>query len=994
MASRKIVAGKRRGRAFALWSRRRKPIETTDVRVLFGVLAAPFPPLMSARFLPWLLLVATSGLACAAHAAHGDAVAAEVRALGSDPAVLIGSLPNGLRYAFRPQPVPPGRVSLCLYVQVGSRHETDDQLGYAHFVEHLAFAGTRDFPGDTAIRTLQRYGLAFGSEINASTGRNYTTYEIRNLPADDPAALATATKVLRNFADGLLFEPDTVERERGVILSERSVRAGRIAYWWGRELEFLAPNLDQLSDNEFGAVFNGTAMGRPQIGTPRSLKRATPATLRAFHETWYRPERMIVTAAGELDPHRLAGLVHATFGTMQLPTAPAPTEPAVEVPTRRSPRVTAFTEDESPTEIVTLLAAASRPQPADSPARTAAAESLTIPLLERRLARALGVPARIESVFSHEVPGWVIPVLRLRVAPAHWPMAALAVTTEVERARQRGFSGDEVAAAAAVMRRRARWAERDAPNRTGVEVAAALAHAIGGDRVFASAAEERRWTEAALSDVTPEDCRAAVARLWPAETTQLVLTGPVDRYATEVGNVQNAMGELRRVKLPAFVPVAEAAAELPTNFGSPGQVVREEHAAALGCWLVEFDNGVRLNFKPTRFEHGQARLRVCFGHGLLGTDQGREGLAFGVAALIHGGTTDLPSEKENELRERSGLTVGFGFGADVLGLWANGPAGEIDTALRLFAAHVAHPRFDPRGEPGTRAFIEERLTSFDRTSAGVAEDRLREHLFGGHHAITRPRRSDTERIGYADLRRWIEPQLQNSPIEITIVGDLDFEEVKAAVARTFGALPLRSTVDPMADRRAYEPGPTPRRVDVRFTGRQAVGTVALAWRLPDVVGQDDDCRMLLLTNVLEDRIRVRLRQEMGKTYTPQVGLQSERALAPAMLYVRCRIETAPKQLDRMAEAAKQVVAELVRDGVTAEELERARLPLVREAEDNAVSNSWWLFVLGEAQSKPQFLEGQSDRVLILRSATRAELDGLARLLFSPDRLCEVRAIPE
>ncbi|MFT3828384.1 MAG: insulinase family protein [Opitutaceae bacterium] len=950
---------------------------------------------MSARFFPWLLLVATFGLACAPHSARGsDAASGGSGPLQPDPAVLLGSLPNGLRYAFRPQPVPPGRVSLCLYVQVGSRHETDDQLGYAHFVEHLAFAGTRDFPGDAAIRTLQRYGLAFGSEINAATGRNYTTYEIRNLPADDPAALATAIKVLRNFADGLLFEADTVERERGVILSERNVRAGRIAYWWARELEFLAPHLDQLSDNEFGAVFNGTPMGRPQIGTPRSLKRATPETLRAFHQTWYRPERMVVTAAGELDPHRLAGLVHGTFGTMPIPLSPAPAEPAIEVPTRRGARVTAFTESESPTEIVALLAAAPRAESGGTASGAQAAEALAIPLLERRLARALGVPARIESVFSHEVPGWVIPVLRLRVAPAHWPMAALALTTEVERARQRGFAGDEVAAAAAVVRRRARWAERDAPNRTGVEVAAALAHAFGGDRMFASAAEERRWTEAALDAVTPEDCRAAVARLWPGETTQLVLTGPVDRYAEEVGNVQNAMGELRRVQLPAFVPQAEATAELPANFGSPGQVVREEHDAPLDCWLVEFDNGVRLNFKPTPFERGQARLRICFGHGLMGTDPGREGLAFGVAALVHGGTTDIPGDKENELRERSGLTVGFGFGADVLGLWANGPAGEIDTALRLFAAHIGHPRFDPRGEPGTRAFIEERLTSFDRTSAGVAEDRLREHLFGGHHAITRPRRSDTERIGYADLRRWIEPQLQDSPIEITIVGDLDLEEAKAAVARTFGALPLRSTVDQMADRRAYEPGPTPRRIDVRFTGRQAVGTVALAWRLPDVVGQDDDCRMLLLTNVLEDRIRVRLRREMGKTYTPQVGLQAERALAPAMLYVRCRIETAPKQLDRVAEAAKQVVAELVRDGVTAEELERARLPLVREAEDNAVSNSWWLFVLGEAQSKPQFLAGQSERVRIFQSATQAELNGWARLLFSPERLCEVRAIPE
>jgi zinc protease len=113
-----------------------------------------------------------------------------------------------------------------------------------------------------------------------------------------------------------------------------------------------------------------------------------------------------------------------------------------------------------------------------------------------------------------------------------------------------------------------------------------------------------------------------------------------------------------------------------------------------------------------------------------------------------------------------------------------------------------------------------------------------------------------------------------------------------------------------------------------------------------------------------------------------------------MLFLRCRIETAPKQIPRVADAAKAVVADLVRQGISEEELERARLPLVRQAEDNATSNLWWVTALGDAQSKPQFVEGQGRQKQIFQSVGREELEGLARLLFAPERLVEVRAVPE
>ena len=173
-----------------------------------------------------------------------------------------------------------------------------------------------------------------------------------------------------------------------------------------------------------------------------------------------------------------------------------------------------------------------------------------------------------------------------------------------------------------------------------------------------------------------------------------------------------------------------------------------------------------------------------------------------------------------------------------------------------------------------------------------------------------------------------------------------------------------------------------------------MGTVALAWRVPDVVGQADDCQIRIVASILENRIRARLRQEMGKTYTPVVGMLSERALAPATLFLRCRIETAPRYVGRVAEAARAVVAELVRDGASPDEVERARLPLLREGEENRSSNGWWIGVLSDAQSKPQYIEGLGELQQTLAAVTVAELNGMVRFLLAKERMCELTVLPE
>ena len=221
----------------------------------------------------------------------------------ASPRITFGRLANGLRYALLPNHTPPGQVSMRLLVRAGSLQEQDDEPGYAHFVEHMAFRGTRGFPADEKIKFMQALGMGFGPHVNAETTFTHTLYKL-DLPENSAATLASGLRILRDYADGLVFDPAEMDRERGVVLSEALARH----------------NTDQDRDiARFELFFAGTIIPqRWPIGTETSIKRARPAGLRSFYDAWYRPERMVVVAAGDIDPAALAPLLQTTLRRLKM----------------------------------------------------------------------------------------------------------------------------------------------------------------------------------------------------------------------------------------------------------------------------------------------------------------------------------------------------------------------------------------------------------------------------------------------------------------------------------------------------------------------------------------------------------------------------------------------------------------------------------------------------------------------------------------------------
>src|SRR5262245_34679636 len=226
-----------------------------------------------------------------------------------DPDVLVGTLPNGLRYYVRANAKPAHRAELRLVVKAGSVLEDDDQQGLAHFVEHMEFEGSQHFPKQGLADFLASLGLSIGPDANAETSYDDTQYTLR-IPTDVPGVLDRALLVLEDWANAATFDQRGIDRERGIVLSEWRSRLGAA----------------ERTENKIrNALLQGSRYAdRPPIGVPESIQGATREQLMRFYRDWYRPDLMAVIVVGDVDRQAVADMIKSHFTGLK---NPAPSRP-------------------------------------------------------------------------------------------------------------------------------------------------------------------------------------------------------------------------------------------------------------------------------------------------------------------------------------------------------------------------------------------------------------------------------------------------------------------------------------------------------------------------------------------------------------------------------------------------------------------------------------------------------------------------------------------
>ena len=903
--------------------------------------------------------------------------------LKPEPGVRFGKLPNGLRYAVMANAEPKGRASLRLLVNAGSLQEEEDQRGIAHFLEHMAFNGSLHYPPGTLIEFFQRIGMGFGPDTNASTSFDRTLY-LLELSNTQTATLDEGLKVFADYASGLLLQPAELDRERGIILSEKRARDTVNFRTFVADLAFTLPE----------ARF----AHRLPIGETEVISNAPRERFQDFYDTWYRPERISVIAVGDFSAEDMERRIEAAMKGL---TARAPARPDPDlgrVSTGDGVRVHYYPEPEASITTVavrTVTPFSARPD-------TAAERLSTLPrtvanaIINRRFAtlarmeNATFVSAQVRTADQYDF--FRESELEISAKPELWSEALAAGEQELRRALTHGFQPGELAEVRAAFINALEQAVRTAATRRSPALADDLANDLLRNRVSTDPQADLALFRPALERLTPADCLAALRETW----------APAGRLLSVSGNVVIAEGPatIRRaydasLAKPVVAPPAETTvAWAYTDFGPPGRVTDRTEVQDLGIIQVRFSNGVRLNFKRTDFEASRVLFSARIAGGSMTEPKGQRGLATLTSATFDAGGLGRHSTSDLQ-RILAGRTVSVAFrtAPDAFEFTGSASPKDLRLALEWLTAKITDPGYRPESLRLAQKGLEQMYAGFAHTPNGPISTEVASLIAGGDPRFGTPPKEVMFSRTLDEVRAWLTPALRAGPLEIGIVGDFEPDAVIDAVAATLGALPARSErTDDSALRQVAFPS-TPFNRSYEIDSKLQKGLALFYWPTTDGRDAHTSRRLGLLASVVTDRMRLRLREEMGGTYSP-----SARSVAsdtfPGYGYLTSGIDIDPAAADKIAEAVTALSAELHQQGVTEDELTRAKRPALTSIRESARSNAYWLnSVLARAQERPEVLGWARNREADVASITKAEMDQLARTYLDPSRLSRAVIIP-
>lgn len=856
-----------------------------------------------------------------------------------DPRLVAGTLPNGMRYYLLPNHAPAHRVELRLAVNAGSVLEDEDQQGFAHFLEHMAFNGTKHFPHNSLIDFLETSGMRFGADLNAYTSYDETVFML-TLPTRDARTVGQGLDILQDWASGGIdIDSSEVVAERGVVMGEWRMR--------------LPDTASQSIQAHYDTFWFGTSryLNRRPIGDTTLVEHAEPGPIRRFYHDWYRPGLMAVIAVGDFDPDAMRSDIVRRFGAIPSRKQPRPRVAPSLAPSART-TVDVYRGRVSP-GFQLYWPAPEQPKDTRAAYRQQLVRELLTDHLEQRLLEIQKQPSRPFVVARHEEGRLVRPVhlvgLDVTAFPDSLERALVAVATELERVAQHGIPAAELAREKEVLQSRL---EHQAASEVALSskayANAFVDHFLTGEGLLLDARQELALSREILPTITPAEI-ARAGGFWRDERGRRVLIGlPKFAHVRPLTRerVLALFDSVEHAAIPAEPGRTLAADPLLDHPPTPGRITRERRDTVAGITEWTLSNGARVIVKPTQNDPDQLLMRAWSPGGFSVMPDSLFFTPGRMVAKLMTEAAGLGTHDRGDLDQQLSTTglrdfrVNIGYADESIDL--SGSPKNLETLFQLLYLQFTAPKLDTTVLHSWASLAKYKGAGF------TLNDQLDQTFARGEPRLLPVSTRLAELLNVRQAMAVYEDRFGNAgDFTFTLVGAVTPDELRPLVERYLASLPATPERE---HAKALDVKPFLAKVDNRIKGPNLPRALAL-WVFDGTfpAAPDEYLRerqvLDVLTTVVQDRLRVRLREQLGGTYSPMVSSYTY-ALPEEHYRALLAFIAAPERMHELDRELRGILDSLRTTGASEAELARAVTIERRQHETALQDDAYWMRTIG------------------------------------------------
>ncbi len=870
--------------------------------------------------------------------------------IAPDPELTFGNFENGLGYVLKKNDKPRNRVSMHLYIKAGSLNETEEEQGLAHFMEHMLFNGTKNFPPGELVKYFQKIGMQFGPDANGYTSFNKTVYDIF-LPDGSDKSISEGLAVLKDYLCGALLLPAEIEKEKKIILSEKNMRDSDTYRTFVSTLKFEMP--DSLISR------------RLPIGDENVIKKTDKKLLKKFYDTWYAPQNSIIVIVGDFDKDIVEKRLQELFSQIK-PRAPSRALPDIGDINHQELKAFYHYEKKAGKTNVSIETIRTIPSPKDSLLlrKEELLKRAADMIIEKRINEMIdsGKAPFISASINSGIYFKNIEYASIEAVPSagKWKETLSEIEQVLRKAFLYGFSEGEINI---VKKELSAFFENAAKQEQNIEsagLANKIIYSISNDRVYNSIKQKKEIADPILSGMTAQQVYEAFLNNWKEDGILLLVTGDTLINPTEADSPEEIIKEVYYQSLEMPVEEPEKKDEVLFPYldppVKPGKIVKQTDIEDLGIIYVDFENGVRLNLKKTDFDDNKILFSASFGGGKSAEPANFPGIsAITFDVINESGTGVFTNDQLSEALAGKHTSIGFGIAEGSFTYSGASIPEETELLFQLLYTFLTDTGYRENAYKRALEDIRQEHEALIHNIEGGKALYLEKFLAGGDARFGFPSYEDIKKISLADIKAWLEPIIQNSAIEISITGDFNIDWVIDNASLYLGGLPAREIKKekqllkaprfPTGDRKKFE---------IETDIPKAI--VTAAYPTDDFYDIKRTRVLNLLAALFSEKMREEIREKKGLAYSSYAfNNPSETYKNYGVLRAEIFIKTGDE--NKTVAAVKKIAADLAAGRITQDEFIRVKKPILTTIKDILEKNSYWLnTVLSDSVNYPERLD--------------------------------------